>query len=52
MDGLLQKLTVAVDAGTTEATMASIHAILGEDAVDNWVTRDPTLEEAYLSILS
>ncbi len=52
MDGLRQMLTVTVVAGAEGAASSAIGGLAGEDAVEAVVTRDPTLEEAYLSILS
>ena len=48
-DGLLSKLTIQVDVGVDLAP--TVARTVGEDAVESMVARDPTLEEAYLSIL-
>ena len=52
MDGLRQRLTVTVDAGREETVARQVRGILGGGAVGDLAVRDPTLEEAYLSILS
>ena len=52
MDGLQQRLTVTVVDGTEERAASEIGDLAGEGVLEALVTRDPTLEEAYLSILS
>ncbi|MDD9994621.1 MAG: ABC transporter ATP-binding protein, partial [Dehalococcoidia bacterium] len=52
MDGLQQKLTATVVAGTEGRAASEMKALVGEGVLETLVTRDPTLEEAYLSILS
>ncbi len=47
-DGLIQKLTIHIkpDAEVKE----EVTKILGADNIESFIARDPTLEEAYLSI--
>ncbi|MFC2014891.1 ABC transporter ATP-binding protein [Chloroflexota bacterium] len=47
-DGPIQKLTVHIKPGAE--VMEEVTAMLGKDNIESMVTRDPTLEEAYLSI--
>ncbi len=49
LDGTLQKLIVHTRTGTD--LKASIRSKVGQGNVERLVVRDPTLEEAYLSIL-
>ena len=48
-DGVFQKLTVKVVAGTD--LQDKIEAVVGREHIENTVSRDPTLEEAYLEII-
>ena len=48
-DGPVHRLTVQVTPGLDISP--AVTEILGEDNIDSLVTRDPTLEEAYLSII-
>ena len=52
MDGLRQRLTVTVVAGAEVRTGAAVGELVGERALETSTVREPTLEEAYLSILS
>ncbi len=49
VDGLFQKVTVQVKAGAD--LKDRVVEVIGLENVENSVVRDPTLEEAYLSIL-
>ena len=49
VDGLFQKLSVQTKAGLDLRDQVS--AIVGEGNIESLLVRDPTLEEAYLSIL-
>ncbi len=49
-DGPIQKLTIHARPGLQ--IEKEVERILGRDNIDSIVTRDPTLEEAYLSIFS
>ena len=46
----LPRLMVQVDAG--QGSDSRIMQVIGEDNIESRVSRDPTLEEAYLSILA
>ena len=48
-DGLLQRIVVHTELGAN--LEQSVRGLLGYDNVEGVVTRDPTLEEAYVSIL-
>lgn len=48
-DGAFQKLTVSTKQGSS--LQDRIAERVGRDNIENIITRDPTLEEAYLSIL-
>jgi ABC-2 type transport system ATP-binding protein len=48
-DGPLQRLTIHAAPGTE--VKASVTSIIGEGNIESIVMRDPTLEEAYLSII-
>jgi ABC-2 type transport system ATP-binding protein len=47
-DGPIQKLTIHTAAGAD--IKDDVRRVLGESNVESIVTRDPTLEEAYISI--
>ena len=49
VEGVLQKFAIFVDAGADVRTR--IEEIAGADAIESQVLREPTLEEAYVSIL-
>ena len=49
-EGVLQKFAVFMDAGAD--VRQQIQDIVGVDAIESLVVREPTLEEAYVSILS
>ena len=49
-EGIFQKITIAVEAGVHARDQ--IQATIGADRVESLVVRDPTLEEAYVSILT
>ena len=49
VEGVLQKFAIFVDAGADVRTR--IEEIVGADAIESQVLREPTLEEAYVSIL-
>ncbi len=49
-EGVLQKFAVFLDAGAD--VRPQIQNIVGVDAIESLVVREPTLEEAYVSILS
>ena len=49
VEGVLQKFAIFVDAGADVRTR--IEEIAGPDAIESQVLREPTLEEAYVSIL-
>ena len=49
-EGIFQKITIAVEAGVDARD--PIQATIGADRVESLVVRDPTLEEAYVSILT
>ena len=51
MDGLRQKLTVTVVPNAEKQGLSHIQSTVGEGPLASVVSRDPTLEEAYLSIL-
>jgi len=48
-DGPVQKLTIHVSPDRD--VQADVRQAIGPENVESMVTRDPTLEEAYLSIL-
>ena len=48
-DGMLSKFVIQLDAQTNPTS--EITTVVGPDNVGGIITRDPTLEEAYLSIL-
>ncbi len=48
-DGPLQRMTLHISPGAE--VEAAVTRILGEENIDSIVMRDPTLEEAYLSII-
>jgi hypothetical protein len=49
MDGPIQRLTIHIKPGIQ--VKPAVIEILGESNIENCVLRDPTLEEAYLSII-
>jgi len=49
VDGAFQKLIISTKMGTD--LQDDITNVVGKDAIENIITRDPTLEEAYLNIL-
>jgi ABC-2 type transport system ATP-binding protein len=49
LDGPIQKLTVQILPGAD--VRADVTGVLGEDNIESVVVRDPTLEEAYISII-
>jgi len=48
-DGVVQRLTIQVIAGVE--VKEKISAVFGNDNIESMISRDPTLEEAYLSII-
>ena len=48
MDGPIQKLTIHIKPGAN--VREEVNKLLGVDTIESMVARDPTLEEAYLSI--
>ena len=48
-EGIFQKMTVFVEAGSDVGQ--TIEEVIGADRTENLIVRDPTLEEAYVSIL-
>jgi ABC-2 type transport system ATP-binding protein len=49
IDGPLQKLTLQVHPGID--VISNVKTVIGDDNIDYISRRDPTLEEAYLSII-
>ena len=48
-DGAFQKLTISVTTGAV--VMDTVTETIGAENIENLVSRDPTLEEAYINIL-
>jgi hypothetical protein len=49
MDGPIQRLTIHTIPGTQ--LKGAVLGILGAENIESFIMRDPTLEEAYLSII-
>jgi ABC-2 type transport system ATP-binding protein len=51
VDGPLHRLTLHMEPGTGTSVAPEVKALLGENSIESVMQRDPTLEEAYLSII-